>query len=117
MEIQILKPLSERERVAVYKALEDTPGEATKDFAALEKVKEFITDEEWQMIANTKLRKIIIVNMTRVCANSSKETFNVPASRAGLRSQPVELRPFFCVLSFYPIVSMHAAIKAFHADS
>ena len=64
-EIGILKPLSEtltgKERVAVYKTLGDTPGEATKDFIALRRIKNSIPEEDWQALAEKKLRKIIIV--------------------------------------------------------
>jgi hypothetical protein len=64
-EIGILKPLSEtlteKERVAVYKTLGDTPGDETKDFKALERIKDSIPEEDWQRITDKKLRKIIIV--------------------------------------------------------
>ncbi|KKW24712.1 MAG: hypothetical protein UY70_C0005G0035 [Candidatus Kaiserbacteria bacterium GW2011_GWB1_52_6] len=74
-EIGILKPLSEtlteKERVAVYKTLGDTHGDETKDFKALERIKDSIPEEDWQRIADKKLRKIIIVLSD---GNSSDQT-------------------------------------------
>ena len=82
-EIGILKPLSEtlteKERVAVYKTLADTPGNATKDFKVLEKIRDSIPEEDWQRIADKKLRKIIIVLSD---GNSSDQTATQRVTRA-----------------------------------
>lgn len=63
-QVEMLKPLgkemTERQRVHIYKTLADTPG-STKDFAALEKIFEGVSDEDWEKIKNGILRKIIIV--------------------------------------------------------
>lgn len=73
-QIGILKPLSEtlteKERVAVYKTLGSTPGNNTKDFAALRRIKESISEEDWQRIEEKKLRKIIIVLSDGVSADA-----------------------------------------------
>lgn len=62
--VQILKPLSgelsERQRVAVYKNLDDCPG-GTPDFLALEKIRENLSDEDTRKIKEGKLRKVVIV--------------------------------------------------------
>jgi hypothetical protein len=64
-QIEILKPLSktltEKERVAVYKKLGDAPGDFTKDFVALERIKNAIPEEDWRELEEKKLRKIVIV--------------------------------------------------------
>lgn len=63
-QVEMLKPLgkemTEKQRVHIYKTLADTPG-STKDFAALEKIFEGVSDEDWEKIKNGILRKVIIV--------------------------------------------------------
>lgn len=63
-QVEMLKPLgkemTEKQRVHIYKTLADTPG-STKDFAALEKIFEEVSDDDWEKIKNGVLRKIIIV--------------------------------------------------------
>lgn len=62
-QVEILKPLSkeltEKQRVAVFKKLDDCPG-STKDFAALERIRDGLNPEDLDKIAAGKLQKIII---------------------------------------------------------
>ncbi len=64
-ELGILKPLSsdltEKQRVAVYKALDDTSGENTCDFLALEGIENNLDPGDIDRITQGKLKKIVIV--------------------------------------------------------
>ena len=64
-QVEMLKPLgremTEKQRVHIYKTLADTPGDSTKDFSALEKIFEGVSEDDWEKIKNGVLRKIIIV--------------------------------------------------------
>lgn len=63
-QVEILKPLSkeltEKQRVAVFKKLDDCPG-STMDFAALEQISNNLAEEDLAKISESKLRKIVIV--------------------------------------------------------
>lgn len=62
---ECIKPLSEelseKERVKIYKKLGKPNGGSTRDFLALEKILENLTDEEREKLASGKLKKIVIV--------------------------------------------------------
>lgn len=64
-EVEMLKPLgkelSEKQRVLVYNKLGTAPGDSTKDFSALEKIKDGVLDEDWKRIEAQKTKKLIIV--------------------------------------------------------
>lgn len=64
-QVEILKPLSseltEKQRVYIYKKLADVPGNSTKDFLALEKIRDSINEEDLSKIREGKLKKIVIV--------------------------------------------------------
>lgn len=64
-QVKVLKPLSgeltEKQRVYVYQKLANVPGNSTRDFLALEKIRDDIKDDELQKIKAGKLKKIIIV--------------------------------------------------------
>ena len=64
-QVEMLKPLdknlTEKQRVLVYKILENTPGDGTKDFSALEKIKDGVPAEDWAKIQKRKLKKLVIV--------------------------------------------------------
>ena len=64
-QVEILKPLSseltEKQRVYAYKKLADVPGNTTKDFLALEKIRDSISEDDLQKLRAGKLKKIIIV--------------------------------------------------------
>src|SRR3989344_606170 len=90
-ELAILKPLSntlsEKERVAVYKTLTDTPGDHTKDFLALEGIAKGISAEDETKIREKKMRKIIIV----MSDGASDEPARVQKSLIGLREKGVSV--------------------------
>jgi len=64
-QVEILKSLSseltEKQRVYIYKKLADVPGNSTKDFLALEKIRDSISDEDLNKLKEGKLKKIVIV--------------------------------------------------------
>lgn len=64
-ENQVLKELSpelsEKERVAVYKTLQTTPGQSTKDYLPLENIESSLTAQERAKLARKELRKIVVV--------------------------------------------------------
>lgn len=90
-ELAILKPLSqtlsEKERVAVYKTLADTPGDHTKDFLALEGITKGIVPEDETKIRDKKMRKIIIV----MSDGASDDPARVQTSLAALREKGVSI--------------------------
>ena len=64
-QVEMLKPLdknlTEKQRVLVYKTLENTPGDSTKDFSALEKIRDGVPAGDWAKIQKRKLKKLVIV--------------------------------------------------------
>ena len=63
--------LSEKERVYVYNKLSDVSG-TTRDFETLEKVKNFLSEDDLEKIRNKKLKKIIFVLSDGGSDNPSK---------------------------------------------
>lgn len=64
-ENQVLKELSpelsEKERVAVYKTLQTTPGQSTMDYLPLEDIERSLTAQDRAKLVRGELRKIIVV--------------------------------------------------------
>lgn len=64
-EVECLKALSEeltdRERVAVWKALANVPGNSTRDDLVLEAILASIPEEDFERIARGELRKVVLV--------------------------------------------------------
>ena len=64
-EVGCIKVLSEEltdiQRVAVFKELNDTPGNSTRDDLALTGLMESVPEEDWERVIKGKLRKVVIV--------------------------------------------------------
>lgn len=64
-EVGCIKALSEeltdKQRVAVFKELANTPGKSTRDDLALEGILASVPEEDWERIVKKELRKVVIV--------------------------------------------------------
>ncbi len=58
---ELSEELTEKQRVNVFKRLDDAEGDSTDDFVVLEKILENITEEEGEKMKEGKMKKIVIV--------------------------------------------------------
>jgi len=62
---ELLKPLgselTEKQRVLCYQKLADVSGDRTEDYVVLKELLESVSEEDWKMIKEQKLKKIVIV--------------------------------------------------------
>ena len=64
-EVGCIKALSEeltdKQRVAVFKELNNTPGKSTRDDLALNGLADSVSEEDWERVRKGELRKVVIV--------------------------------------------------------